>query len=392
MGFVRAKEIPPGSDNWYDYEVKNYREGDKVVQKHIRYIGKSGHGGGASGGLGTTQSDAIAIKAKQIFDTTRPTPQMLKFYGEKNLSPIQRATLAEIEAHLRLVDRIGKEYGKTLNPEKYPLGTTEDAIRESAKIYWTKGKRIQASKNLSAKQDRQRELIQEALKIQPDSNFLKSLMEQTYHKHHQLSAKQVEVVEKIIHDKQALGTTQPPPENKPLETKPALGSAPTHIPAPELTATKLPSAPLGTTRGNKELKHASLPALDKGEIYATRNEGVFVVESSRPAQWRGEDADVYGHINTWYTIRPATPQETELWDDAVKAAKARNEMRSQLNVSSFYSYNPNTRELQPSAASTRRLDSYDDRWEPPKSILLTDAQIAIEERYIQAQAARKLKA
>lgn len=41
MSFVRAKEIPPGSGNWYDYEVETIHEGKKVIQKHIRYIGKS---------------------------------------------------------------------------------------------------------------------------------------------------------------------------------------------------------------------------------------------------------------------------------------------------------------------------------------------------------------
>ena len=42
MSFVRAKEIPPRSGNWYDYEVKTVHEGGKVRQKVIRYIGKSG--------------------------------------------------------------------------------------------------------------------------------------------------------------------------------------------------------------------------------------------------------------------------------------------------------------------------------------------------------------
>jgi len=51
VSFIRAKEIPPGSGNWYDYEVENHREGDKVIQKHIRYIGRAGSSGG---GLGTT--------------------------------------------------------------------------------------------------------------------------------------------------------------------------------------------------------------------------------------------------------------------------------------------------------------------------------------------------
>lgn len=45
MSFVRAKEIPPGSGNWYDYEVETIHEGSKVIQKHIRYIGKSARGG-----------------------------------------------------------------------------------------------------------------------------------------------------------------------------------------------------------------------------------------------------------------------------------------------------------------------------------------------------------
>ena len=41
MTFIRAKEIPPGSGNWYDYEVETIHEGKKVIQKVIRYIGKS---------------------------------------------------------------------------------------------------------------------------------------------------------------------------------------------------------------------------------------------------------------------------------------------------------------------------------------------------------------
>lgn len=42
MSFIRAKEIPPKSGNWYDYEVMTVHDKDKVIQKHIRYIGKSG--------------------------------------------------------------------------------------------------------------------------------------------------------------------------------------------------------------------------------------------------------------------------------------------------------------------------------------------------------------
>jgi putative transposase len=42
MTFIRAKEIPPHSGNWYDYEVETVHEGGKVIQKHIRYIGRHG--------------------------------------------------------------------------------------------------------------------------------------------------------------------------------------------------------------------------------------------------------------------------------------------------------------------------------------------------------------
>ena len=40
MTFIRAKEIPPGSGNWYDYEVETVHEGGRVIQKHIRYLGR----------------------------------------------------------------------------------------------------------------------------------------------------------------------------------------------------------------------------------------------------------------------------------------------------------------------------------------------------------------
>lgn len=42
MSFIRAKEIPPHSGNWYDYEVMTIHEGKHVRQKVIRYIGRSG--------------------------------------------------------------------------------------------------------------------------------------------------------------------------------------------------------------------------------------------------------------------------------------------------------------------------------------------------------------
>ncbi|MBM2824557.1 MAG: Integrase catalytic protein [Dehalococcoidales bacterium] len=50
MSFIRAKEIPPGSGNWYDYEVMGIREGKKVRQKVLQYLGKSGTSHASRGG------------------------------------------------------------------------------------------------------------------------------------------------------------------------------------------------------------------------------------------------------------------------------------------------------------------------------------------------------
>lgn len=44
MSFIRAKEIPPCSGNWYDYEVRGVREGRHVRQKVMRYIRKHSTG------------------------------------------------------------------------------------------------------------------------------------------------------------------------------------------------------------------------------------------------------------------------------------------------------------------------------------------------------------
>ncbi len=49
MSFIRAKEIPPHSGNWYDYEVETIHKGKKVIQRHIRYVGKSARTSMATG-------------------------------------------------------------------------------------------------------------------------------------------------------------------------------------------------------------------------------------------------------------------------------------------------------------------------------------------------------
>jgi len=42
MTFVRSKQIPPRTGNWYDYEVMTTHENGHVRQKVVQYLGKSG--------------------------------------------------------------------------------------------------------------------------------------------------------------------------------------------------------------------------------------------------------------------------------------------------------------------------------------------------------------
>jgi len=51
MTFIRAKQIPPRTGNWYDYEVETLHKGGKVIQRHIRYIGRSDKAGGSRASL-----------------------------------------------------------------------------------------------------------------------------------------------------------------------------------------------------------------------------------------------------------------------------------------------------------------------------------------------------
>jgi len=67
MTFIRAKEIPPRSGNWYDYEVESVWNKGKVTQRHIRYIGKSARGGSSAlsgGSVHTIANDKISAIPK----------------------------------------------------------------------------------------------------------------------------------------------------------------------------------------------------------------------------------------------------------------------------------------------------------------------------------------
>ena len=127
------------------------------------------------------------------------------------------------------------------------------------------------------------------------------------------------------------------------------------------------------------VRYGGIPNLDVGDIWGTREYGVFVVTKQEPAKWRGEDRDVYEHVDTWYTIRPATEIEKQLWDRAVAAAGARKQLRKRLGIDSTWIYENGS--VRPCHSATCKLDSYDDRWEPPKPINLTPADVAIETEY-----------
>jgi putative transposase len=83
MTFIRAKEIPPGSGNWYDYEVETIHEGGKVIQKHIRYLGRHGTAYKPSGLRRPSHSlldiDRIVLQAP----TSKPKV-VCKFCGSQN--------------------------------------------------------------------------------------------------------------------------------------------------------------------------------------------------------------------------------------------------------------------------------------------------------------------
>jgi hypothetical protein len=139
-----------------------------------------------------------------------------------------------------------------------------------------------------------------------------------------------------------------------------------------------------------EIQTGGLPReLAPGDIWGTKRSGIFVVVSSRPAQWHGEDRDVYGHIATWYRVRPADASETTLWQSAVDATTTRRKQREQLGVGRDWIFNAETSTINPPTASTRRLDSYDDRWEPPVAKQLTPEEAIVERKYIKTMAARR---
>jgi len=135
-----------------------------------------------------------------------------------------------------------------------------------------------------------------------------------------------------------------------------------------------------------EMRTDALNHLAIGDIWATQRRGTFVVVGVQSAAWRGEDRDVYAHIDQWLTCRPATPEECARWERAVIAATARKQLRSQLGANSNWVFENGELRIE-----MQRLDSYDDRWSPPAPITLTPEQAAIEQEYVTARAALRVE-
>ena len=130
MSFIRTKEIPPGSGNFYQYRQTSKRVDGKVTTVFLGYIGVAP---GGETGIATVKQPAHELgitteakinspfhaRAENLYDTKQPSAEKaLKFYGEKGLTPFQRAGVEEIEKHLENADKYG------LDPEKVKFGAT----------------------------------------------------------------------------------------------------------------------------------------------------------------------------------------------------------------------------------------------------------------------------
>jgi hypothetical protein len=77
-------------------------------------------------------NDKIQNQAVKIYEQTRPDPRYVQMVGEAMLSPVQRASLEEIENHLRTVDEVAQEFGFPIDPAKIEFGATREQVVEIA--------------------------------------------------------------------------------------------------------------------------------------------------------------------------------------------------------------------------------------------------------------------
>ena len=92
--------------------------------------------------------------AEKIFNQTRPTQRAIEVFGVESLTPIQRATVDQIEAHLNLVDEVGTEFQCRLDAAKIPFGITRAKLVEIAERKLARRRRSAGARALSRKYGR----------------------------------------------------------------------------------------------------------------------------------------------------------------------------------------------------------------------------------------------
>ncbi len=142
MSFIRAKEIPPRSGNWYDYLVKTVHVDGRVIQQHIAYIGKSTSHGSSGGGstshaIATSRSPvSVNPSTSEIRIPKMKTPArqiasaMGMYYGGMSLDAIQQQFKQDYDLEMsesnywNWVKRFTKEAIKQARDFKPDVGDT----------------------------------------------------------------------------------------------------------------------------------------------------------------------------------------------------------------------------------------------------------------------------
>jgi hypothetical protein len=179
MSFIRAKEIPPGSGRWYDYEVEDYREGEHVKQRVIRYIGRSGKIGTTSGGgqlnpvqhdtinIGTTPTDKplprpsvpTEVQPKQPIGTTERIKQFSQFTPDKK---------SEYELMERFIEKIYLDAGVPAQQAKWNARSRASHIHDNTPYDFTlREKNKPFIVNIQAVEDDATEIIERGRKPKP---------------------------------------------------------------------------------------------------------------------------------------------------------------------------------------------------------------------------------
>ena len=90
-------------------------------------------------------------QAEKIYSQVHPTDAYIAMMGTASLRPIQRATVAEIEAHLVMVAEVASEYDVALYADKIEFGSTREQVIEIAERKSAKRRRSAGYRALKAK-------------------------------------------------------------------------------------------------------------------------------------------------------------------------------------------------------------------------------------------------